>query len=248
MFGTRERPKEFEPHRLAYFKSRPHRPVVKYLRLAVREPEARRNPLHTFLVEHEGMRLAQLWNWHETTDDDGYGDLLLFRVVGELAPYAAALDEAAFVSTYETARIDDESFYVYVEHETRAADHAFREPFLDRRVLTAPPIEFAANGETRMEIVGRAADVQAVVDGFPPAYETRVDRVSSYDRGMTAAGSLLTERQREALAVATELGYYDVPRTASVEDVAAELDCAASTASDHLRKAQARLARDVVGS
>lgn len=219
---------------------------MKYLRLAIREPEARRNPLHTFLVEHEGMQLAQLWNWHEATD--GNGDLLLFRVVGEFAPYTAALDEAAFVSAYETARIDDESFYLYVEHETRDADHAFREPFLDQRVLTAPPIEFAANGETRMEVVGRAADVQAVVDGFPPAYEVRVDRVSSYGRGMTATGSLLTERQREALAVAVELGYYDIPRTASVEDVAGELNCAPSTASDHLRKAQARLARDVGGS
>lgn len=188
------------------------------------------------------MGLAQLWNWNETAGND----LLLFRVVGELAPYTAALDGAPFVADYETARIDDGSFYVYVEHETRTEDHAFREPFLERRVLTVPPIEFVANGETRMEVVGRAADVQAVLDGFPSDYDVRVDRVSSYGRGMDGAASLLTDRQREALSVAVDLGYYDVPRTASVEDVAAELDCAPSTASNHLRKAQARLARDVV--
>lgn len=216
---------------------------MRYLRLAIREPEGRRNPLHTFLTEHEGMRLAQLWNWHETTGEDR--DLLLFRVVGELGPYAAALSEADFVAEYEVARVDDESFYVYVEHETRTADHAFREPFLDRRVLTVPPIEFVANGETRMQVVGRAADVQAVVDGFPDEYGVRVERVSSYGRGMAGTASPLTDRQREALVVAVELGYYDVPRTASVEDVATELDCAPSTASDHLRKAQARLAREV---
>lgn len=213
---------------------------MKYLRLAIREPDGHRNPLHTFIVEHDGMRLAQLWNWSETDD----GDLLLFRVVGELAPYTAALDEASFVAEHRVARIDDESFYVYVEHETRPEDHAFREPFLERRVLTVPPIEFVADGETRMEIVGRAADVQAVIDGFPSEYGVRVDRVSSYDRGMTAAASLLTDRQQEVLSVAVELGYYDVPRTASVEDVATELGCAPSTASNHLRKAQARLARD----
>jgi hypothetical protein len=216
---------------------------VKYLRLAIREPERCRNPLHTFLTEHEGMRLAQLWNWHEAVDGDR--DLLLFRVVGALEPYTAALSEAGFVTAFEIARVDDESFYVYIEHETRTADHAFREPFLDRRVLTVPPIEFAANGETRMAVVGRAADVQAVVDGFPSEYDVRVDRVSSYGRGMAGSASPLTERQREAVVTAVDLGYYDVPRTASVEDVATELDCAPSTASNHLRKAQARLARTV---
>lgn len=217
---------------------------MKYLRLAIREPDTHRNPMHTFLVEHEGMRLAQLWNWNERDGED----LVLFRVVGELAPYTAALEEVPFVAEYETARIDDESFYVYVEHETRAEDRTFREPFLERRVLTIPPIEFTPDGETRMEVVGRAADVQAVVDGFPPEYGVRVDRISTYDRGVTAFSSRLTDRQREALSVAVELGYYDVPRTASVEDVAAELDCAPSTASNHLRKAQARLARSVVDS
>jgi len=198
--------------------------------------------MHTFLMEREAARLAQLWNW-VTTDE---GDLLLFRVVGDLDPYAAALAEVPFVADFETARIDEESFYVYVEYETRPADDAFREPFVDRRVLTMPPIEFDDEGLTHVEVVGRAGDVQAVVDGFPPAFEVRVDEIGSHDRGATAPAATLTDRQREAVAVAVDLGYFDVPRTASVEAVARELDCAPSTASDHLRKAQARLARRVV--
>lgn len=215
---------------------------MKYLQLAVREPVARRNPMHTLVVEDEAVRLAQLWNWNETTDLD----LMLFRVVGSMEPYTAALEEVPFVADYRTAWIDDESFYVYVEHQTRAEDQAFREPFLEQRVLTMPPIEFAANGETRMELVGRAADVQAVVDGFPDEFEVRVDRIGNYRQGMEAFASLLTDRQREALSTALELGYYDVPKSASVEAVAEELGCATSTASNHLRKAQARLARRVV--
>lgn len=198
--------------------------------------------MHTFLMEGDAAALAQLWNWSTTED----GDLLLFRVVGDLEPYAAALGDAPFVRDFETARIDEASFYVYVEYETRSADDAFREPFLDHRVLTMPPIEFDENGETHVEIVGRAADVQAVVDGFPAEFEVRVDEIGSHDRGATAPAATLTDRQREAVATAVDLGYYDVPRTASVEDVARELECAPSTASDHLRKAQARLARRVV--
>lgn len=216
---------------------------MKYLRVAVRESPESRNPMHTFLMDHDEVHLAQLWNWNTT---DGDVDVMLFRIVGALDPYTRALDDAPFVTGYETARIDEESFYVYIEHETRAEDRAFREPFVERRVLPIPPIEFDETGETRMELVGRPAAVQAVVDGFPDDFEVRVDRVDTYERGVDAFASLLTDRQREALAVAVDLGYYDVPRTASLEAVAAELDCAPSTASDHLQKAQARLARQVV--
>ena len=216
---------------------------MKYLQITVREPAEQRNPMHTFLIRHDEVQLAQLLNWN-TTDDDL--DVMLFRIVGERAPYTAALEQSSFVVEYETAQIDEESFYVYIEHETRAEDSAFRDPFLERRVLTVPPIEFISDGETSVEIVGRAADLQAVLDDFPSEFDVRVDQIGDYDRGLTAFTSLLTDRQREAVSVAVGLGYYDVPRTASVEDVAAALDCAPSTASNHLRKAQARLARQVV--
>ena len=217
---------------------------MKYLRLAVREPPESRNPMHTFVMESDEVALTQLWNW-STTDEDV--DVMLFRVVGDRDVYTAALEETPFVTAYETVRLDEASFYAYVEHATRDADQPFREPFVDRRVLTLPPIEFAEDGETRMEVVGRPADVQGVVDGFPEGFEVRIDRVGSYEHGLDGA-TLLTDRQREAVAVALELGYYEVPRTASVEEVAAELDCAPSTAADHLRKAQARLARKAVGT
>lgn len=216
---------------------------MKYLQLAIREPAEQRNPMHTFLMDHDGVDRAQLWNWSTTTDD---ADLMLFRVIGAMGPYTAALEAAPFIADFETERIDETAFYAYVEHETRAEDHAFREPFLDQRVLTLPPIEFAADGDTRMEIVGRAVDVQAVLEGFPDTFDVRVDQIGGYGRGMPAFASVLTDRQRDVLATAVELGYYEVPRTATVEDVAAELDCAPSTASDHLRKAQGRIAHRIV--
>jgi hypothetical protein len=52
--------------------------------------------------------------------------------------------------------------------------------------------------------------------------------------GMTAA-------QHEALVVAHELGYFDVPRTASTADVADELGVAPASLSERLRRAQSHL-------
>lgn len=216
---------------------------MKYVHLTLREPAEWRNPMHTFVMEHDEMRATELLNWN--VGDDGL-DVLLFRVTGAMEPYVTALSEPEFVVGYETARIDDESFYLYVEHDTRDEDAAFRQPFLDRRVLPIPPITYREDGTTAVELVGRRADVQAVIDGFDERIEVRVDEVGEHERALSAFSSLLTDRQREALRAAVAAGYYDVPRTGSVADVAAELDCAESTASTHLRKAEARLVRQVI--
>lgn len=59
-----------------------------------------------------------------------------------------------------------------------------------------------------------------------------------YDGPSTAATEPnLTERQAEVFGAAYELGYFEIPRKASVEDVAAETGVTKSTASDTLRRA-----------
>lgn len=56
----------------------------------------------------------------------------------------------------------------------------------------------------------------------------------------------LTDPQREALRAAYESGYFDIPRAASLEDVAAELDITASSLSERLRRAQTHLVETTV--
>jgi predicted DNA binding protein len=51
----------------------------------------------------------------------------------------------------------------------------------------------------------------------------------------------MTEPQREALVTAHEMGYFDVPRTASTADVADELGVAPASCSERLRRAQDHL-------
>jgi predicted DNA binding protein len=51
----------------------------------------------------------------------------------------------------------------------------------------------------------------------------------------------LTPKQREILVTAADLGYFDEPRTSSLEDVADELGISAPSASGRLRRATAHL-------
>lgn len=63
---------------------------------------------------------------------------------------------------------------------------------------------------------------------------TEDDRAATPTRGMT-------DRQREALVTAHEKGYFEIPRTASIGEIAAELGISASSLSERLRRAQTHL-------
>lgn len=64
-----------------------------------------------------------------------------------------------------------------------------------------------------------------------------------------APGSLLnrlTDKQRHALLLAYQLGYYDVPRRIGSEEIANRLKLRRATVVEHLRKAERRLLTEVV--
>ena len=56
----------------------------------------------------------------------------------------------------------------------------------------------------------------------------------------------LTPEQRETLVLACELGYFSVPRNATVEDIAERLDISANSVSQRLRRAHDTLIRQTL--
>ncbi|WP_254535556.1 helix-turn-helix domain-containing protein [Halomarina litorea] len=81
----------------------------------------------------------------------------------------------------------------------------------------------------------RALRDQFERDGLAP----RVEAVSP----STPDGSVLTDRQREILERAVELGYYETPRRVTLSDLAADLGVAKSTLSETLHRAESTLVR-----
>jgi predicted DNA binding protein len=62
------------------------------------------------------------------------------------------------------------------------------------------------------------------------------------------SGNGLTDPQHEALRTAYELGYFDIPRQASLEEVAAELAISPPSVSERLRRAQTQLIEETVAT
>jgi len=61
-------------------------------------------------------------------------------------------------------------------------------------------------------------------------------------------GDGLTDQQQEALRTAYQMGHFDIPRRASLEEVATELDISASSLSERLRRAETQLIEETVAT
>lgn len=88
--------------------------------------------------------------------------------------------------------------------------------------------------------------MQSFVETFPPTVEVEGHEIGSGGFDPTAPAARLSDRQREAVLVALELGYYESPKAATHADVTAELGCAPGAASERLQKAEATLVREAM--
>lgn len=222
------------------------RPVrtVQYVDLVIDLPASMQHSMERFLREADAVEREELITWNVTPDGIEYA---LFYVDGDLDRYGERIDDVDSVVDYSLTPVDESSFYSYVCQETREADATLRSAFARRNLVVVPPVSYDAEG-MHLTAVGAGEDLTAMVDAVPDAIDVTVEGVGDYDRrhGSPAAG--LTDRQLEAVEAAVALGYYAVPREGSLEAVADALDCAPSTASTLLRKAERAVMTRLVGA
>lgn len=205
---------------------------MKSLRVALAFDEETITPEHRYLCESTTVERQYILGGHVR---DG-SETTISYVEGDPDGYEAMLTEERDVERLDVAP-GEGGFFLYVRQELGEQGVTVFEAFQQETVVVVPPFELRSDGTLRMTIVGAPEDLQAVLDGFPDRISVDVVRVGDH-----AAGPIgeLSARQREAVRVAWELGYYEVPREAGIEAVATALECAVSTASDLLRRAESR--------
>jgi predicted DNA binding protein len=212
---------------------------VKYARLTVNAPPEAASAVHRAAMGVPELGDAYLLfggiKEREPTQ--------FYAVEGARGPLVDALEAADAVTYYDVASVDDDYVYVYTQEVATEANRRLRATFTRASLVTTLPVVYRADGTASFTVVGAPDDLQAAVADAREVADFEVDRLGDYDPRETGYAAALTDRQREVVAVAVDAGYYDVPRTASQDDVATELDCAPSTVAEHLRKAEAALAR-----
>lgn len=216
---------------------------MRSVRLTIRPEGEAPHPMIETLAFSSYVTEARLVDWNFA---DPEAPVLLFVVEGDRERVTADLEAAAEVLEYETTPVEDGTFVLYVRAAPNQPAQKVIEQLTGSGLVPSLPIVYR-DGAGHVELVGTDAALQGVVAGLPPFVEVSVEEVGPFDDAPDSVLATLSERQREALLAAVDLGYYHSPRRATHADVAAALSCAESTASEHLQKAESKLVREVVG-
>ncbi|WP_242492737.1 helix-turn-helix domain-containing protein [Halogeometricum borinquense] len=218
---------------------------MKSIRARLTLPDSLIHPMHAFVAETPGFRRTSLLHGNPLVDDR---NTFLFHVDGDdPETYTDALEASPSILDYEITQTDDRpGFYLAVQEGDFEADAGLSNAFLGTGVVVVSPIIFREDRSVDLSLVGTAEALTDAFESLPPSIEADVREIHEYDGRVADPAAALSPRQRDALVVAVELGYYGNPREASVSAVADRLDCSTGTAAEHLRKAEAAVFRRIV--
>lgn len=150
----------------------------------------------------------------------------------------ATLAELDYVDQYEHVTTTDEGHLYVIGFEAPALAEQITEP-AGKLVGTCDPV--IDERGTTMSLVGSQEAIREMIREYVAAgLRPDLEKLGQYEGSSTPIGEL-TDRQREVLEIAYEQGYYEVPRQASAEDIANQLQVDASTVSEHLQRAERNL-------
>ncbi|MFC7211890.1 helix-turn-helix domain-containing protein [Natronoarchaeum sp. GCM10025321] len=173
-----------------------------------------------------------------TTPGDGAGFALVQVTADDIDSVLDAIEAHETIAELSVMALEDGVATVQVEAHAPLLMNAAQQ--------AGVPIEMPVkieNGIARVDVTGahdRVADFGELLRTVGAEFDVE------YVQQRMNPGESLTERQREVLFEAVERGYYDVPRTCTLTEVAEHLDIAKSTCSEVLQRVQRTIVREYV--
>ena len=115
------------------------------------------------------------------------------------------------------------------------------------KLLVARPPDFLDVDRMKVEVLGKETDVKKILQNASRWSNTyKILGLNSINTKEEPLLSKLSMKQRQALLTAFALGYYDVPRKISSEELSRHLNADKSTIVEHLRKAEKKLIDGII--
>jgi predicted DNA binding protein len=168
----------------------------------------------------------------------------LAEVRGDRDRYEEILSRSPCVYDYAVTGTDGR-WYSYTHFEPTALTRRMERQRRKSEVMVEMPILLAEDGSMEFTFVG---DREGVVRAVPDTddYEIEVLATGDYRSTNGELFACLTARQQDILDAAVRHGYYQNPREATHDDIAAVVDISPSTVGEHLRKIESRVFSEFV--
>lgn len=218
---------------------------MRYFKLHLTPPDGAFHPIDRVLVDHPGIQREALL--HINLLQDGTG-VALYLLRGDPDGLDERLEEVDTLS-HDLFKADDRSFNLHVHFEPDSPAVDLLEIAEKHALIIDPPLEFTSQGGLLITLAGTQDEIRHAAADLPKTVgRVTLERMGQYDPTRDGFVEELTERQKDVLATAVELGYYATPRAVTHDDIARELDCSAGTVGEHLRKVEARVLGEIGSS
>ena len=210
---------------------------MRYAALVIRPGADGFHPADRELVESDRIERVAIHHFNQL--DDGTV-VFLYQLRGDLDHARAVLEKHTDVLTHSISHeANDLHAYLHLD-PNETVSTVFRIP-QEHNLVVDTPIECLPDGGIRVAVLGQEATFTEALATVPDGIDLELETIRDYTPTDRHLFGTLTPRQQEILQTAVALGYYTVPRQATYDDIATELDLAPVTVGEHLRKIEAKL-------
>lgn len=180
-------------------------------------------------------------------------DCQVLEISSEEAPSEELLEDVDSLGTVLHKTVDDSGVNVVMQACKCDLENSIVETFEAHNCLYQPPTVHRQGWEHYTVIAFDEADIRAIYEELEADRDVEVLAKTGLEERQIPHTMLapvdqlfdgVTDRQLAALHVALDNGYYEQPRQASVDELAAGTSVARSTYEEHLRKAENKLVKN----
>jgi predicted DNA binding protein len=217
---------------------------MRYFQILLTPKEGGFHPVDDETTNHPDLEREAILHLNLLNDGSG---VALFLMNGDADEMEAIYEEHPDkVLSYDIFDGDGDSFYSHIHFMPGDPATELLEIIDRHKLMVDPPLEFTDDGSLRVTAAGPQELVREAAVDIPDSVDSHLELIGEFEPDRDSLVTILTDRQQEVLSTAVEMGYYSIPRQATHEDLAAQLDCSAGTVGEHLRKIEARVLSELM--
>lgn len=215
---------------------------MRYAKCIIIPDDAGLHPVDRRIANHPDISRELLHNVNLLADES---IVTIYQFSGDRGALESMLEESPMVHKYQLSGVDDVIHaYMHVEADDRLV--SLLSMLKKFEFIFDTPMEFTRRGGLRVTVIGDVQSFQKAIPDVPDGIRLKLLKTGSYEPNTDRLFSQLTDRQQEILQTAVDMGYYDVPRAVTHDDIGDELGCTGGTVGGHLRKIESTLLSQIV--
>lgn len=215
---------------------------MRYAKCVIIPDDEGLHPVDRRIAEHPDITRDLLHNVNLLANET---IVAIYQFSGDRDALESILADSEMVYKYQLSGVDDAIHaYLHIEADERLV--GLLSMLREFAFIFDTPLEFTRRGGLCVTMIGDVKSFQKAVPDVPDGIRLKLLKTGSYQPNTDRLFSQLTDRQQEILRTAVDMGYYDVPRAVTHDDIGEELGCTGGTVGGHLRKIESRILSQIV--